>query len=76
MWKLVRYAAHGANVAGIGVYPTYAAMFFYRGRELDDASLQGGGKDMRFIRLKSAEDAERPAVRRLLRKAFRLAGSG
>src|SRR5437588_12158632 len=71
MWKLVRYAAGGANVVGIGTFPSYAAMFFYRGTELDDGSglLQGSGK-MRFIRLRSPGDAERPEVKRLVRTAF------
>jgi hypothetical protein len=76
MWKIVRYAVDGANVVGIGMYPKYATMFFYRGRELDDQGglLLGGGKDMRFIRLLSAGDAERPALKRLVRRAFKLAG--
>ena len=74
MWKIVRYAVGGANVAGIGVFPTYAILFFYRGRELDDGSgqLEGGGKEMRFIRLQVPADAQRPGVKRLLRKAFEL----
>ncbi|TMD15464.1 MAG: DUF1801 domain-containing protein [Chloroflexi bacterium] len=74
MWKIVRYAVGGANVAGIGVFPTYATLFFYRGRELDDGSglLEGGGKEMRFIRLRTPADVERPAVKRLLRKGFQL----
>lgn len=76
MWKLVRYAVDGANVVGIGTFPSYSALFFYRGRELDDGSglLEGGGKDMRFIRLRASADAERPAVKRLTRKAFKLGG--
>jgi len=74
MWKIVRYTVGGANVAGIGVYLTYATLFFYRGRELDDGSglLEGGGKEMRFIRLRTPADVERPAVKRLLRKGFQL----
>ena len=74
MWKIVRYAVGGANVAGIGTFPTYASLFFYRGRELDDRSglLEGGGKDMRFIRLRTPADAESPAMKRLLRRAFTL----
>src|ERR1700674_5646051 len=76
MWKLVRYAVGGANVVGIGTFPTHATMFFYRGRELDDGSglLQGGGKDSRFITLQGPADAERPAVKRLARQAFKTAG--
>jgi hypothetical protein len=74
MWKLVRYSLGDEYVAGIGTFSTYAAIFFYRGRELDDGSglLQGGGKDSRFIRLRTPADATRPAVKRLLRKAFAL----
>ena len=76
MWKLVRYSVDGASVVGIGTFPRYVALFFYRGRELDDGSglLQGGGKDARFLRLHGPADADRPAVRRLLRKAFQFGG--
>ena len=74
MWKLARYAVDGEDVAGLGTFSTYAALFFYRGRELDDGTglLQGGGKDSRFIRLRTPADAERPAVKRIVRKAFAL----
>ena len=73
MWKIVRYAVDGANVVGIGTFPDHSTLFFYRGRELDDASglLQGSGKDSRFIALSSPADVARPAVKRLVRKAFR-----
>jgi Domain of unknown function (DU1801) len=76
MWKIVRYAVDGAYVVGIGTFPSHATLFFYRGRELDDGSglLQGGGKDSRFITLRAPADAERPAVKQLVRKAFKLGG--
>jgi hypothetical protein len=76
MWKMVRYAADGRNVVGIGAFATYAALFFYRGREVDDGSglLQGGGKEMRAITLRARADADRPAVARMVRKAFKLGG--
>ncbi len=76
MWKLVRYDVDGVNVVGIGTFPTYATMFFYRGRELDDGSglLEGTGKDSRFLRLRTPADADRPAVTRLVRAAFKLGG--
>src|SRR5438309_7692487 len=76
MWKIVRYAVDGANVVGIGTYPRHSTMFFYRGRELDDGSglLEGSGKDSRFITLRAPAEAQRPAVKQLLRKAFKLAG--
>ncbi len=78
MWKLVRYAVDGANVVGVGTFATHSTLFFYRGRELDDGSglLQGSGKDSRFVTLRAPADAERPVVRRLVRKAFELGGTG
>ena len=76
MWKIVRYAVDGANVVGIGTFPRHSTLFFYRGRELDDGSglLEGSGKDSRFVRLRVPADAERPAVKRLVQKAFKLGG--
>ena len=75
MWKLVRYAVDGTNVVGIGTFTDHSTIFFYRGRELDDEGglLRGSGKDARFITLTSAADAKRPAVKRLVRQAFRIA---
>ena len=75
MWKLVRYAVNGTNVVGIGTFSNHSAMFFYRGRELNDETglLKGSGKDSRFVTLSSASDAERPAVKRLVKQAFKIA---
>ena len=77
MWKIVRYAVDGAYVVGIGTFPSHVTLFFYRWRELDDGGglLQGGGKDLRFITLRSPADAERAAVKRMTRKAFKLGGT-
>jgi hypothetical protein len=76
MWKLFRYRGGGSNVVGIGTFPNHSTLYFYRGVELDDGSgfLQGGGKEMRFITLGEPADAERPKVKAMVRKAFRLAG--
>ncbi|HVS07829.1 MAG TPA: DUF1801 domain-containing protein [Candidatus Dormibacteraeota bacterium] len=76
MWKIVRYAVDGTNVVGIGTFPRHSTLFFYHGRELDDGSglLEGSGKDSRFITLREPADAERPAVKQLVRKAFKLGG--
>jgi hypothetical protein len=74
LWKIVRYLSGDEPVVGIGTFSTYATVYFYRGREIEDASekLEGSGKDMRFIRLRTPADAARPAVRRLVRRAFAL----
>jgi hypothetical protein len=75
MYKIARYAVGGVNVVGVGAFTNHSALYFYRGRELDDGSglLQGGGKDSRFVTLRSPADAGRPAIRSLVRKAFKLA---
>jgi uncharacterized protein YdhG (YjbR/CyaY superfamily) len=75
MWKLARYRLADADVVGIGAFAAHATLYFYRGRDLDDGSglLQGGGKDMRFVRLSSPADASSARLKRLLREAFRLA---
>jgi hypothetical protein len=77
MWKLMRYAVDGANVVGIGTFKDHSTLFFYRGIELDEGKglLQGGGKEMRFITLREPADAERSAVKQLVRKAFKLGGA-
>jgi hypothetical protein len=77
MWKLVRYAVDGENVVGIGTFTNHSTLFFYRGRELDDGSslLQGSGKDSRYITLRAPADAQQPAVKRLVRQAFKLGKS-
>lgn len=74
MWKIVRYAVDDEPVAGIGTFATYAALFFYRGRELEDPSelLEGSGRDSRFLRLRTPAEASRSDVKRLVRKAFAL----
>ena len=76
MWKLTRYTVKGEPVVGIGTFTKHSAIFFYRGRELDDGTglLQGRGKDTRFVTLRTPADAEKPAVKRLVRAAFKLAG--
>jgi hypothetical protein len=77
MWKVVRYVLGDADVAGVGTFPTHVLLYLHRGVELDDGSglLVGGGKTMRSIRLDAPLDATRPEVKRILRRAFRLASA-
>ena len=77
MWKLYRYAVDGENVVGIGTFPDHANLYFYRGVDLDDGSglLQGGGKEMRSITLRTPADVARPDLKAIVRKAFNLAAS-
>lgn len=75
MYKICRYVVDDVQVAGIGAFPKYAALFFADGRELDDGSglLLGSGK-ARFVRLRTPAEAERPAVKRIVKQAFNLSG--
>ena len=75
LWKIARYSLGAADVAGIGASSKHVLLYFHRGTELDDGSglLEGGGKTMRSIKQDAPRDAERPEVKRLLRKAFLLA---
>ncbi|HEX9099041.1 MAG TPA: DUF1801 domain-containing protein [Candidatus Dormibacteraeota bacterium] len=77
MWKLVRYAVDGENVVGVGTFTNHSTLFFYRGRELSNESglLHGTGKDSRYVTLLRPSDAEQPAVKRLVRQAFKLGGA-
>jgi hypothetical protein len=77
MWKLCRYGKEGDEgyVAAIGAFANHASIFFSRGAELDDGSLEGSGKQLRYVTLRTPADAESALVKRLVRKAFRL-GTG
>jgi hypothetical protein len=77
MYKISRYLVDEVQVAGIGTFPNHSALFFSRGSELDNESglLEGSGK-ARFVRLRTPADAERPAVKRIVREAFKLRARG
>jgi hypothetical protein len=77
MWKLVRYAVDGQVVVTIGTFTKHSSMFFARGAEIDDGGgpLEGTGKKLRYITLRTAADAKRATVKDVLRKAFALAAS-
>jgi hypothetical protein len=51
-------------VISIAIYPRWVTLFFLHGTDLDDPRglLEGTGKQVRSIRLKSPEDLDRPDV--------------
>ena len=57
-----------ASLVSIAGYPRWVTLFFLYGRDLPDPEglLEGEGVRVRSIRLKSPDDLDRPAVRRLL----------
>jgi hypothetical protein len=75
MWKLVRYAVGGKVVVTIGTFTKHAAIFFSRGAELDDGKsiLEGEGKALRYVTLRSPADAKSRALKAIIRRAFALA---
>jgi Domain of unknown function (DU1801) len=79
MWKLCRYGREGEDgyVVAIGAFANHASIFFPRGVELDDGSgiLEGSGKQLRYVTLRTPADAKRATVKRVVRTAFRL-GAG
>jgi hypothetical protein len=74
MWKLVRYVVDGETVVTIGTFTRHSSIFFARGTELEDEDgvLEGGGKVLRYITLRTPADAKRREVKDLIRKAFAL----
>ena len=77
MWKLVRYAVEGEVAVTLGTFTRHASMFFARGSEIEDdhGLLEGTGKSLRYITLRTPSDANGAAVKEILRKAFALVGS-
>jgi hypothetical protein len=79
MWKICRYGKEGEDgyTVAIGAFADHAAIFFPRGVELGDGSgiLEGSGKQFRYLTLRTPADAERPTLKRMVTKAFRL-GTG
>jgi hypothetical protein len=71
-----RYFDDDGPVAAVGGYTSYAAVFFFRASELEDPDelLEGTGARLRHVKLRTAADARRPAVKRLIREAFKLGG--
>ena len=72
----IRYRQDDLYVVAVGNYPRWISVFFFRGGELDDpdAVLEGTGKLMRHIKLREPKDASRPALKRMLARAFRAGG--
>ena len=73
----IRYSVNDAYVCAIGDYPRWISVYFFRGAELDDPDglLEGSGKGMRHVKLREPKDAGRPALKRLIRHAFKMGGT-
>jgi hypothetical protein len=59
-------------VLSLAFYPKWVRLFFLDGAELPDPKtlLEGSGKGVRSIKLESADDLDKPAVRALIKAAL------
>jgi hypothetical protein len=70
--KVIRYGTDGNKMSGLvfGLMPTKngVSLGFMHGASLPDPEnlLEGTGKNLRHVKLKSVEDVARPALRNLL----------
>lgn len=66
------------TVCMIGAYSSHVNLGFNEGTELEDPHrlLQGTGKKIRHVRIKTEADLSHPGIRELLREAWQHAGLG
>ena len=62
------------NVAALMPYPDRVHLTFFRGRQLPDPKglLEGAGQEVRHVKLRAVRDLKDPAVKALVRAAWRL----
>jgi hypothetical protein len=62
------------EVVYFAAYAAHVNLGFYRGAHLDDASgrLEGTGKGLRHVKLRSVRETTAPEIRRLIRAAVRV----
>jgi hypothetical protein len=61
-------------ICAVGHFAHHAAIEFWRGSTLPDPDhlLEGTGKNLRHVKLRTLEDASSPELRRLIRAAIEL----
>ena len=72
-WKVIAYERNGI-FAYIAPYRKWANLGFYKGASLPDPEglLEGTGKGLRHVRIRSASDIRENALRGLVEEAYRL----
>ena len=65
------------NVCHVAVYARHVNLGFHRGAEMADPDrlLQGAGKQIRHITIRTPDDLARPAIRQYLRRARKIGES-
>jgi hypothetical protein len=80
-WKVIQYggtASMQAQIIVIQPQKEWVNLGFAHGSELPDPTglLEGTGKGIRHVRLRTLKDVERPQVRALVKAEIRLSESG
>jgi hypothetical protein len=72
-WRMPVYEKNG-NVCSIAVYKDHINLEFFQGVELNDPEqlLQGTGKKMRHIKIKSRDEIKVNSIKSLLNQAVKL----
>jgi hypothetical protein len=75
--KLIAYGydrTYTGLICGIALQKSYVNLMLARGTELPDPDglLEGTGKKARHVKIRTTDDADRPAVRALVEEAARL----
>ena len=71
-WGNITYLLDGRNLAWIVCYRDHADLGFFRGAELKSTRLEGSGKGLRHVKVRTTEDIDEREFGRLLRDAQKL----
>ena len=74
-WGFPCYTADGKCVCGFMAMKDSVNFVLYQGANLDDPSglIEGTGKSMRHVKLRSLQDLRRPAFTKFIKESIRLA---
>lgn len=75
-WGVPYYSLDGVGVASIADYSGHVNLYLMQGAELSSDLLEGTGKGMRHITVKTLAEIDEPEFMRLLREAGALAAGG
>jgi hypothetical protein len=75
-WGVPFYTLKGVGVASIAEYTGHVNLYLLQGAKLSSDLLEGTGKGMRHITVKTMAEIKETEIKRLVRKAGALAAGG
>ena len=72
-WGNITYLLNGKNLAWLLFYKEHVDFGFFMGSKLKSALLEGTGKNLRHIKIRTKEDINKKEFSRLLKDAAKLA---